>query len=511
MTDLSHEASEIESLADGDSDRALTLATGVEVGEFGGSSVTFPPTCRRSCLTAPEAAGVEGACFLVAALSAGEVPEGTEEPSLCDRGHMVIVRPDREPGRATLFLHPSQSDDATPSNARCADQTRAAGALWDHIERLRQESQSLALELISSYEQLNVIFDITKRVGSVQDVDQIRLFLLHVLAETLSCDWACCVSHDGADQWWCRDEEDDQSETVAWIRGALSDVLAETAASRQILVRNRSQMPELDLSYSIMIGPLGRADEGDEVVVVGRRPQRGEFLSGDMRMLDSVLGHGSQVVSNLRLMERLKTLSMEAVLALVSAIDKKDTYTSGHSQRVGFLSRLVGQEMGLSVADLQDLEWAGILHDVGKIGISDGILTKAGGLTDNEFDKIRQHPRMSYEVIEPLRSFGSVRDAVLHHHETPDGQGYPDGLKGDEIPVQARIIHTTDTFDALTSNRSYRRGFPIAQALEIMRQDVGTKIDEQTFAAFEKAFSRFRSQEPERFAEMFCHIEELAR
>ena len=196
--------------------------------------------------------------------------------------------------------------------------------------------------------------------------------------------------------------------------------------------------------------------------------------------------------------------------ALVSAIDKKDHYTSGHSERVGFLSQLIGQHMGLEPELLQDLEWGGLLHDVGKIGISDGVLSKPGGLTVKEFDHIKQHVIMSHEIIAPIECMASVRDIVLYHHEVPDGSGYPEGLRGEEIPLPARIVHVADTFDALTTSRSYRKAFPLGKALAIMEADKGTKLDAQIVEHFLAAFGAFRVEQPDNLRRLFSHLAEEA-
>mgnify|MGYP000004235519 CR=1 FL=1 len=510
MANLACETSEHVAVTPAGPVEALATLAGLEVGVFGRTVPVFAPTCARSCLTSPDGGSAEGACPVVLGLADGVVPENREDPGPCDRGHLIAVYPGVGPGAAVLLLRPSCPDTSGPRAVRPVDRMRAAGAVWQHLDRLAQENHGLALELISSYEQLNVIFDITKQVGAVHDVGEIKLFLLRMLTDTLSCDWAWCVSSNEGTPWSCDDGRDDKAATTQWVRETLAAELDTVAQQRQILVRNRGTDLPGEAPYGVMIGPLDNGDGTIDAVVLGRRPHRREFQSGEMRMLDTVLSHGGQVIANLRLTARLKTLSMETVLALVSAIDKKDAYTSGHSQRVGFLSRITGEEMGLSGADLQDLEWAGILHDVGKIGIGDVVLKKPTSLTSEEFNLIRQHPRMSFEVIEPLRSFEAVRRAVLHHHETPDGQGYPDGLRGDEIPLPARIVHVADTFDALTSHRSYRRGYSIGHAIEAMRAGVGTKIDLHVMAAFEKALEAFRTRQPERFREMFIHVEGLA-
>ncbi len=484
----------------------LALATGGEIGIFGKGLPEFAPTCAGSCLERPDSGCADGACDFVRSLVEGSVPEDAEKPARCEKGHLVAVHRSTDT-RTTVFVLKPKADSPDPGDLAFDRQPDAIARLWQHIERLTDESQGLALELINSYEQLNVIFDITRQVGSAQEAKQIKGLLIRVLAEMLSCDWACCLSRGAEVLWWCADDGDDRDEVMDWIEQALSDAMEEVKTQRQILVPNPSAGPD---GFATMVGPLGTVEKVDAVVILARRAGRDPFKSGDMQMLDSVLSYGGQVISNLQLVERLRKLSLETVLALVSAIDKKDTYTSGHSERVGVLSRLVGEEMGLSGSDLQDLEWAGILHDVGKIGINDQILCKNSGLTDEEFDLIKSHPRMSYEVIKPLEDFAAVREAVLHHHETPDGRGYPDGLKGEEIPLLARIVHVTDAFDALTSHRSYRRGFGIRKALEIMREDVGTKIDEEALHALIRALRRFKSEQPERFGGLFSHVEDAS-
>jgi len=192
----------------------------------------------------------------------------------------------------------------------------------------------------------------------------------------------------------------------------------------------------------------------------------------------------------------------------VSAIDQKDHYTSGHSERVGFLAHLTGRGLGLPLSELKVLEWAGLLHDVGKIGIPEDILNKPGRLTEAEFDQIKRHSVMGHEILKPIASLEQVLAGVLYHHETPDGSGYPEGLKGDEISLVARIIRAADVFDALSSARSYRGAYSIEAACEIIRKDAGTKIDAEVAQALLEAIAAFRAARPDEFAAMFLPAEE---
>ena len=230
---------------------------------------------------------------------------------------------------------------------------------------------------------------------------------------------------------------------------------------------------------------------------------RTEFASGDMLLFDSVLAYGGHVLRNLSLVERLKRTSFETVRALVSAIDKKDRYTCGHSERVGILARMTGREMGLAPEDIQELEWAGLLHDIGKIGIPESILNKPGKLTNDEYAVIKKHPQMSYDVLEPIEALAGVMRTVIEHHENFDGTGYPKGLRGEAISLSGRIMHVVDVFDALTSDRAYRGAYDIEKALAILRQDAGTKFDATVVDSFIRVLDQIEELRPAEFQELF--------
>lgn len=160
------------------------------------------------------------------------------------------------------------------------------------------------------------------------------------------------------------------------------------------------------------------------------------------------------------------------ILSLARAIEGKDIYTCGHVERVGAYSVEIGRKIGLSEADLQTLRTGGIVHDIGKVGIPDQVLNKPGKLTDEEFAIIKRHPLIGYDILKPMRTFADVLPIVRWHHEKLNGKGYPDGLKGDEIPVIARIAAVADWFDALITDRPYRKAYAPEECLRIMREGV---------------------------------------
>lgn len=162
---------------------------------------------------------------------------------------------------------------------------------------------------------------------------------------------------------------------------------------------------------------------------------------------------------------------MQAMQALAKALETKDKYTAGHSGRVAHYSVKLGHRLGLDERQLMLLRQGALMHDLGKIGIPDSVLNKAGSLSDSEFEQMRAHPSMTATIMRPLKRFKEFAEIAAWHHERWDGQGYPDGLKGEEIPLLARIVSIADTWDAMIGDRVYRRGLSIDKALGILEDE----------------------------------------
>ncbi|GMA88554.1 metal-dependent phosphohydrolase [Angustibacter aerolatus] len=178
------------------------------------------------------------------------------------------------------------------------------------------------------------------------------------------------------------------------------------------------------------------------------------------------------------------------VAALVTAVEAKDHYTRGHSDRVARASVLIGRTLGLSQQRTSTLHFAGMLHDIGKIGVPTPVLQKTGPLTDAEFETIARHPVRGLEMVREIEFLGEALQAILHHHERLDGRGYPMGMHGMEIPEFARIIAVADAFDAMTSTRSYRGARSVEAALTEPRACTGTQFDPRFVLALEQALER---------------------
>jgi len=189
-----------------------------------------------------------------------------------------------------------------------------------------------------------------------------------------------------------------------------------------------------------------------------------------------------------RTYRQLQRAIFQSLLGLANALEAKDTYTSGHSSRVARLSRELGLAAGLSRQVAETVAQAGLLHDLGKIAIPEAILTKGGPLTSEEWDVMRRHPIVSAQIVAPLEFFDQGAVILRHHHERYDGSGYPDGLRGDQIPVGARIVAIADVYDALTSDRPYRRRLPHGEAVRHLQQEGGATLDGRLVDLFVELF-----------------------
>ena len=176
--------------------------------------------------------------------------------------------------------------------------------------------------------------------------------------------------------------------------------------------------------------------------------------------------------------EQTQQLSVEVMEALAHTIDAKDEYTKGHSTRVALYSKMIAQKMGMEEAQCERIYFMGLLHDIGKIGVPNSIINKPSKLTDEEYDIIKQHPAMGYEILAEIKSIPTLAMGARWHHERYDGKGYPDHKAGEEIPLEARIIAVADSYDAMTSNRSYRKYLPQEVVRGEIEKNIGTQFDE---------------------------------
>ena len=233
--------------------------------------------------------------------------------------------------------------------------------------------------------------------------------------------------------------------------------------------------------------PLIIKDKVNGVMTVSGRVVDGNFDDEEKGLLSHLASQTAIAIENFRLNKDIEATYFETISALALAVDAKDPYSRGHLERVAKYCVQIANQLGLDQAEIKILRDAAMLHDIGKIGIPDSILTKAGDLTEDEWNLMKKHPEIGESIVVPIKSLHHLCDIIRHHHEKLDGSGYPDGLKGDAITPLVRITTIADIYDALTINRSYRKRFTHDEAMTKLYQLKG-KIDMDILDVFVESF-----------------------
>ena len=220
------------------------------------------------------------------------------------------------------------------------------------------------------------------------------------------------------------------------------------------------------------------------------RQERGGFNKEDLSLFISLADQVAIALDNSRLYQELEEMFFQTTDSLADAIEKRDPYTGGHTQRVTRYSLAIAKYLQLKPLERKWLKITAVLHDIGKVGIEDRILRKPERLSPEEFEMIKRHCNIGVEIVEHIRQLRESIPGVKFHHEQPDGKGYPNGLKGEEIPVLAKIVAVADTFDAMTTDRPYRKAIEKEAAINELKRCSGTQFDEKVVEAFIQAYQK---------------------
>ena len=232
--------------------------------------------------------------------------------------------------------------------------------------------------------------------------------------------------------------------------------------------------------------PLKLKDKPFGVLNLHLSREKESFTDYDLKFLTLLAGETAITLENIKLYESLENFYLEMVQTLARVIDAKDSYTGDHAGRARQKARRLAKELRMPEQMLRYVEYAALLHDIGKIGIDGAILSKPGKLTTEEYEEIKKHPAIGYQILSPIHFLGPVAQMVLYHQEWFNGMGYPEGLKGEEIPLGARIVATIDAWDAMRSDRPYRKALAVEIAEDQLVKGAGRQFDPQVVQAFLK-------------------------
>jgi response regulator RpfG family c-di-GMP phosphodiesterase len=299
-----------------------------------------------------------------------------------------------------------------------------------------------------------------------------------VLFEPTICDAA------GAEPSLCRNALTPKGEAIT------QSLIVNGAAVFEYMIDH----PATETVTTLLLTPLVRGERQLGVLLAVRDDARRAFTEGDRKLLTIIADRAAVAVQNAELFDTLDRTFTTTIEAFVTALEEKDRYTAGHSERVAEYARVTAQELGLSEDEVQLIYMGGRLHDIGKLTIRSAELNKPGALTDEEYNRFKAHPGYGEELMTPIPTFRRILPAIGGHHEKYDGSGYPRGLKGLEIPMMARIVAIADTYDAMTSHRAYRAALPHSIAVKELQRCSGTQFCPECVEAFLRGIETWRAE-----------------
>jgi putative nucleotidyltransferase with HDIG domain len=360
--------------------------------------------------------------------------------------------------------------------------------LFNEIERKVVELDNLlkATEAIASTLQLDPLLDMIMELGmNIMDAEGCSVLLIDEKEKKLQF-----VAASGAKKEEIKKLTLDIGEGVAgWVVQNDQPLLIEDVSKDARFSKRVDEVLRQE-TKSLICVPLKVKERTIGVMEVINKKGDRTFTERDMVLFKPLSAQAAVAIERARLYEDLEDMYISTVKSLAAAIDAKDPYTRGHSERVTRFSLLITKELGLDEKIQKDVQLCGLLHDVGKIGVPISVLRKKEKLTDEDWKEIRRHPVLGAEIISPIKQLKELIPNVRHHHERYDGKGYPDNLKGEEIPLIARILAVADTFDALTSERPYRNGLSDKAALEEIEICKGTQLDPACADAFSAGYNK---------------------
>jgi len=361
------------------------------------------------------------------------------------------------------------------------------------------EKAKLFLELDRSVKQFTTLAEVGTLLNSTLDQNLVRKMAMEAITRLMHAEVGSLLLVDDENkELYFEVALGDKGERVKEIRLKIGEGIAGWVAEhgKSLLLQDVRKDPRFYKSADQKTEFVTRdmvcvpVKVKDKVIGVLQAINRAEgvFTEDDVELFQLFSNQVAIALDNARLYEEIRETFFATAEALAEAIEKRDPYTGGHTKRVVNYCLVAAKYMNLTPEELEILKLSAILHDVGKIGVEDRILRKPGNLDDEEAKIMKMHPLLGAEIMRHIRQLKDLIPGMLHHHERPDGKGYPEGLKGRDIPIVARIISAADTYDAMTTNRPYRKGLSHQTAIDEIKKEAGAQFDKEVAEAFVKAF-----------------------
>ncbi|MBU0600528.1 HD domain-containing protein [bacterium] len=362
------------------------------------------------------------------------------------------------------------------------------------IMELESDLEKFTMELSSTYEELSLIYEITNEMETLLDPEVLSSQVLDKAVKLLKVRIGFLMLFEDENKLILKASkgfglgEPERFNKYNPFKGIVGMAISQ---GKPVIWCDASDKEEARLGIkSCLAVPILVRAEKIGVICLGDKTSGESFYSSDEKLIFTLAIHVGAIFANSRLHHRIESLLFDTVKALVSAIEQKDPYTKGHSERVAEISEAIADEMAMTNEEKQRVKISGILHDVGKIGIPASILIKLEKLDYEEWEKISEHPIKSVSIIKNIEELKKILPSIYHHHERYGGGGYPDGISGEQIPLIARIIAVTDTFDAMNSNRAYRSKLNLEEILREIKDKSGSQFDPRVVQYFFFAFDK---------------------
>jgi HD-GYP domain-containing protein (c-di-GMP phosphodiesterase class II) len=397
--------------------------------------------------------------------------------------HLMNLRKEKDMSKVRVELsHKALLEEL---NTELQHKVREVESANRAVLKLSKEVKSKNIELEKMIDRLKRINEIGRVLTSTIDYEDLLKVIIKTAAATIKADTASIYVSRGKEKRTAFVYES----TVGLARSDLpaaeinpmyNEIFSE---GRQVLLNEESPDNPEEVKCHIG-GPLRMKGKIIGGMILSKRHDGTWYTHDDLEILDTISNHAIVSLENAWLYETVKSNYFGTIQSLVNALEASDRYTKGHSERVRALVIELAKFIGLDPRELEILEHAAILHDIGKIGIDAAVLNKEDELTTTEFSLIRAHPIIGDEILGPIGTLQGVRTTILQHHERYDGKGYPYGISGEEITLKARLLAVIDTFDAMVTDRPYRKSLSFDDVLDELRKGSGTQFDPVILNAF---------------------------